>query len=69
MSWRGVFDGMTRRERWKRGTAACSCGVQPGKRLEDIDSVNGRGDFGAERENVSRHFGKDFKRVSCGRSH
>ena len=44
-------------EAWK---AACSCGVQSGKRLEDMDSVSGRGDFGAERENVSRHFGKDF---------
>ena len=42
MSWRGAFDGMTRRERWKRGTATCSCGVQSGKRLEGMDSVNGR---------------------------
>ena len=68
MSWRGVFDGMTQRERWKRGTAACSCGVQSGKRLKDeirlclestIDSVNGRGDSELRRENVSRRFEKD----------
>ncbi len=56
---RGVrwYDSERTMEAWK---AACSCGVQSGKRLEDMDSVSGRGDFGAERENVSRHFGKDF---------